>query len=348
MKHRKGRCGMKKFRLGVAALVHDHVWGELRKWQAIPDVEIVAAGDVNPPLLERVQKEFGVPRVYNSWQEMIEKEELDIIQAASENSVAADIVEAAAEKGIHVISEKPMAARLEQANRMVRAAQKAGILLMINWPTAWNPAINTMFRMIKNGDIGEPFYFKWRSAHNGPKEIGCSEYFWRWLYDEEKNGAGALMDYCCYSADMCAYLFGLPKEVTGFRAVLVKDYPVPDDNAIILMKYDKLFGIAEASWSQPTKYITPNPVCYGTEGALAVWNGKVLLMKPGEDVREIEPEPLPEGRRNGPEYMIHCLKTGEKPEGMCSMEVSRDAQEILEAGLISADTGKTVMLPIEG
>ena len=337
---------MAKYKLGVAALVHDHVWGELRKWKAIPDVEIVAAGDVNPPLLQRVKEEFGVRRLYNSWQEMIEKEDLDIIQAASENSIAADIVEAAAAKGIHVISEKPMSARLEQANRMVRAAKEAGTILMINWPTAWSPAVNKMMDMIKSGDIGTPFYFKFRSAHNGPKEIGCSEYFWRWLYDEEKNGAGALMDYCCYSADMNAYLFGLPKEVTGFRAVLIKDYPLPDDNAIILMKYDRAFGVAEACWTQPTKYITPNPICYGTEGALGILEGKVLLLRPGRDIEEITPEPLPEGRRNGPEYLIHCLETGEKPEGMCSMEVSRNAQEILEAGLISADTGKSIKLPL--
>ena len=46
---------------------------------------------------------------------------------------------------------------------------------------------------------------------NGPKEIGCDPRFVEWLYDEEKNGADALMDYCCYSANMCARFLGLPK-----------------------------------------------------------------------------------------------------------------------------------------
>ena len=41
------------------------------------------------------------------------------------------------------------------------------------------------------GEIGKLFYFKQRSAHNGPKEIGCDPHFWHWLYDEELNGAGA-------------------------------------------------------------------------------------------------------------------------------------------------------------
>ena len=100
----------KKYRLGVAAMVHDHVWGELRHWAKQDDVEIVAAGDVNADLREKIQAQYNVPRVYESWQAMIENEDLDIVQAASENSVCADIVEACAAKGIHVISEKPMAA----------------------------------------------------------------------------------------------------------------------------------------------------------------------------------------------------------------------------------------------
>ncbi len=342
----------KKYRVGIASMVHDHIWGEINHWNTVPNAEIVAAGDVNPPLLEKIKEQAGVERLYSSWQEMIEKEELDVVQAGSENNAASDIVEAAAAKGIHVISEKPMSARLSQANRMVAAAKKSGIQLLINWPTAWNPAINTLAKLIHDGAVGKVFHFKWRSAHNGPKEIGCSEYFWKWLYDEEKNGAGALMDYCCYAADMCAYLLGLPKQVMGFRGVFVKDYPVPDDNAVIVMKYDNAFGISEASWTQVVGYITPNPVVYGTEGAIMVSQGKVVLdcheslHKAKSDAEIIEPEPLPEGRRNAPEYLIHCIETGEAIEGLCSAKVSRDAQEILEAGLISADTGKVVNLPV--
>jgi predicted dehydrogenase len=335
----------KTYRVGVAAMVHDHVWGELNYWAKMPNVELVAAGDVNADLRERIQSKFNVPKVYDSWQEMVANEELDIMQAASENSVAADIVEACAAKGIHVISEKPMSATLEQANRMVRATEAAGTQLMINWPTAWNPAIQEMERRILAGDIGQLFYFKQRSAHNGPKEIGCDPHFWGWLYDEEKNGAGALMDYCCYSADMCARFLGLPQQVTGFRAVFVKDYPIPDDNAMIVMKYAHAFGVAEACWTQTVGYATNNPVAYGTEGSLAVSGDKLILQTPG-NVETIEPAALQSPRSSGPEYFIHCLETGEAIEGFCSMQVSRDAQEILEAGKRAADTGQTMNLPL--
>jgi len=338
----------KQYKVGVAAMVHDHVWGELGHWRAHPDAELVAAGDVNADLRERAQREFNVPRVYDSWREMLEREELDIVQAAGENSACADIVEACAAKGIHVVSEKPMAATLAQADRMLKATRDAGTRLMVNWPTAWSAPIQEWERRLLAGDIGAITYLKYRAAHNGPKEIGCDPHFWGWLYDAEKNGAGALMDYCGYSADINARFLGLPSRVTGMRGVFVKDYPVPDDNAIILMQYPRAFGVAEASWTQTSGPAeSANPIAYGTGGALSVSGGKVVLQRPGLSAETIEPPATEAPRRNAPEYLIHCLQTGRPIEGFCAPDVSRNAQEILEAGLRSSDTGRTLALPLE-
>ena len=337
----------KTYKVGVAGLVHDHIWNELQHWRSLPNAEIIAVGDVNAPLRERAQGEFGIGRAYTSWQEMLEHEDLDIVQAAMENNAGADIVEACASKGIHVISEKPMAATLAQANRMAKAAAHAGTLLLINWPTAWSATIQEWERRLLAGDIGQINYLKFRSAHNGPKEIGCSTYFTEWLYNAEKNGAGALIDYCSYGANMNARFLGLPASVTGMRGTLVKDYPVPDDNAIILMQYPHAFGIAEASWTQTVPYAEcANPIAYGTGGSLAVVGDQVHWQRPGQPLESVTPPSTSSPRRNGPEYLLHCLKTNSQIIGFCSPEVSRNAQEILEAGLRAANTGQTQALPL--
>lgn len=337
----------KIYRVGVAEMVHDHVWNELAHWKEQANAELVAAADINKPLTDKAQGEFGIQKTYESWREMLDREELDILQVASPNNEHAEIVLEAAERGIHVICEKPMAARLDQAQAMLAAAEDAGITLLINWPTAWSAAIQDFERRLHAGEIGQVFYFKYRAEHNGPKEIGCSEYFWSWLYDSEKNGAGALMDYCCYAADMAARFFGLPREVMGMRAKFVKDYAVPDDNAEIVMKYAQGFAVAEASWTQRVGYALPNPIAYGTEGALMVQGGKVLLYRPGQREPEtIEPPATVAPKQNGPQYLLHCLETREPVEGFCAAKVCRDAQEILEAGLVSSDTGRTMTLPL--
>ncbi len=329
-------------------MVHDHVWSELRAWQAQPGVEIVAAGDVNARLRERIQSDFGVANVYESWQAMLDAEgdRLDIVQGAAENNVHADIVEACARRGIHVALEKPMAATLDQARRMARAASDAQTTLMINWPTEWGAAYQEVERQILAGELGDIRYFKFRSAHNGPKEIGCDPTFYEWLYDAEKNGAGALMDYCGYGAAMCARFLGRPDSVTGIRAVLAKDYPLPDDNAIIAMQYPDAFGVCEASWTQVVGYVAPNLVAYGSEGGLCVWGDKVHLSRKGQATEIIEPPAPVAPRRSGPEYFLHCLRTGSPIEGACAPDVSLIGQEILEAGLRASDTGQAQTLPL--
>jgi len=114
----------KKYRVGVIGLVHDHIWNLIKGFQVLSNVEVVAAADVNPPLLKKISKEHGVKKTYTSYRQLLDKEEINIVLTGVENSRGADVVEAAAKKGIHVMLEKPMAATLAQADRMVAAAKK--------------------------------------------------------------------------------------------------------------------------------------------------------------------------------------------------------------------------------
>jgi predicted dehydrogenase len=332
------------YRVGVAGLIHDHVWGLVRHWREIEGARLVAAADPNPPLLEKIRSEYGVASTYSSYQEMFDRENLDIVTVATDNAGTVEIVEAAAARGIHVISEKPMAATLAQADRMLEACRRANVQLMINWPTAWSPAIQTLDRLIREGTVGAVHKVKYLAAHQGPKEIGCTHYFYEWLYDAARNGAGALMDYCCYGADMAAHWLGRPESVVGITGTLLKeDFPV-EDNAIILMKYPKAFGVAEASWTQQAPDGGPNPTVFGATGTLSVQGGRLRLARLDREPEFIDADPPSPGKRNGAEYLLSCLRSGTPVEGMCSAETSRNAQEILQRGLESAQTGKAVTL----
>jgi predicted dehydrogenase len=332
------------YRVGVAGLIHDHVWGLVRYWREIEGATLVAAADRNPPLLEKIRSEHGVASTYASYEEMFERENLDIVTVATDNAGTVAIVEAAAARGIHVISEKPMAATLAQADRMIEVCRRASVQLMVNWPTAWSPAIQTLDRLIREGTIGAVHKVRYLAAHQGPKEIGCTHYFYEWLYDPARNGAGALMDYCCYGADMAAHWLGRPESVVGITGTLLKeDFPV-EDNAVILMKYPKAFAVAEASWTQQAPDGGPNPTVFGATGTLSVMGGRVRLARLDREPEFIDADPPSPGKRNGAEYLLSCLRSGTPVEGMCSAETSRNAQEILQRGLESAQTGRAVTL----
>lgn len=332
------------FRVGVAGLIHDHIWSMLRWWKQLDGAELMAAADPNPLLLERCRAEYGIQALYSSAEAMFAAEQLDIVTVATDNAGTAPIVEAAAARGIHVMSEKPMAATLEQATRMTEACRKARVQLMINWPTAWNPAVQTLDRLIRDGAIGAVHKVKYLAAHQGPKEFGCSPYFYGWLYDPERNGAGALMDYCCYGANMAAHWLGRPESVTGIAGTLVKpDFPV-EDNAVLLLKYPHAFGIAEASWTQQATDGSANPSVYGATGTLSVMGNRVRLGRDGREPEWIEPDRPSPGRRNGAEYLVSCLRAGMPVEGFCSPETSLLTQEILQRGLESTQQGRAITL----
>lgn len=332
------------YRLGVAGLVHDHVWDELEKWTATGRVDIVAASDPNGPLRDRISKEFGVGRFFDDAAEMLDQCELDVVQVCTSNAAGADVVVAAAQRGVHVVVEKPLAATLEQADRMLAAAERAKTLLFINWPNRWRPGTAQSWQLIADGVIGEVFNARMRMAHKGPREFGCSDYFCDWLYDSSQNGGGALVDYCSYGAAAFRHLFGMPLAIQAVAARLTKEDISVEDNAAITLIYDKRFVSAEASWSQIPSY--HDAVYMGTTGTLWTDEGKIRIAHAEGEQTEIPIEPLPEGGRSGPEYFLHCLETGEQPSDVCDARVCRDVQEILEAGLLAASTGNRVSLPL--
>jgi len=335
----------KRLKIGVIGLVHDHVWNILDQFKTVENAEVSCAADVNDPLLAKVRA-LGVKNTYKSYEELLAKEEIDAVIVYTENSRHADVTEAAAERGLDVMVEKPMAANLKQAQRMFRVSEKFGVKLMVNYPTAWSPTMRHAYKMAQEGLIGRLYQVRYRAAHEGPKEIGCSRYFYDWLYDEKLNGAGAFMDYCCYGANMCRWILGVPEKALALGGKYVREYLTVEDNAVLLMGYKKAMGIAEASWSQIGEGIPPRYtlVLNGSEGVIAA--GKELKIYTSEKKRweRIEPPPLEEGNRNGPEHFVTCLLKDKPFDDLVSSLYNRDTQCILEAGLISMHEDRAVYL----
>ena len=339
----------KTYRIGLLGLTHDHVWENIKEAMALPNATLVGAADPNLPLLEKFQQVTGVGAVRTDYEALLDTVEMDGILAFGSNHVNCGLTELAASRGLHVMTEKPMAASLAQADRMLVAASKAGTILMVNWPTAWDPTICHALALAKEGAIGRIWQLKWRGGHAGPKEVGCTPYFYNWLYDGQENGAGVLFDYCGYGASMAIQFIGLPSEVMAIAGRLVKSYIPVDDNAIVALQYHNANAVIETSWSEPISHHPPHDlILYGTGGVMIAreLGGVVIYSQAKPDGITYDPPALQAPTRNGPEYFVHCMETGTPPEGMCSAEASRRAQEIMEAALISARSGRRVALPL--
>jgi len=338
------------FRVAVLGLTHDHVWNNLHELQTSGRGALVAAADPHPPLLDRVKQLYGCP-VYSDHEALLEREQLDAVYVFADNATGASLAEVAASRGLHVLIEKPMAASLEGADRMLAAAQRSGARLMINWPFAWWPQLQHALHLARAGAVGDIWQVKYRAAHAGPREIGCSTYFCDWLYDHQRNGAGAFMDYCCYGAVLARCLLGMPSRVTGVAARLCKQDMLVEDNAILIMAYARALAVAEGSWTQIGKLTGYLTAIYGNRGTLIVEPraGGRLLLATAEmpDGQPVDLPPTVPEMRSASDHFLNALATGQPFTDLCTARTCRDTQEILEAGLTAIDQGREVSLPLK-
>ena len=212
-----------------------------------------------------------------SYDELLEREDLDIVSCTTENARHAEVVEAAAARGLHVLVEKPMAASLAQAERMVAAASFAGVKLFLNWPSSWQPPLQHAIKLAREGFIGQVYEARYRGGHTGPRDLGCSPYFYSWLYDAELNGGGASADYLGYGTGFVYDVLGMPSAVVGLAGRLVQDFITVDDNARLLLEYHRAMALVEGSWTQARPLPGAAAIC-GTEGNLVVEYGGDLTL----------------------------------------------------------------------
>lgn len=334
------------YRLAVIGLVHDHVWNELKQWKQTGRVDLTAICESDPALIQRARSEFGMTEFYSDPAEMLASGRIDIVQICTSNAAGLDAVRVAADAGTHAVIEKPLAANLSQAESMLGIVENAGVRLFVNWPFRWRTPTLQAWEMVRNGLVGQIFNAKIRMAHRGPREFGCSDQFCGWLYDAEQNGAGALIDYCCYGAVASRYLFGMPQSVQAFAARLTKTDISVEDNASLMMIYPDCYVTAEASWSQIPGY--HDSVYLGTQGSLWTERGRLLLATDEDHVEEITVNPLVESQISGPACFLDCLERELDFPDVCDPVLCRDAQEILQAGLDSNEQGTRLDLPLSG
>ena len=334
-------------RIGIIGLSHDHIWDVLPDLAANEDVELVAAASAQLPLLERVKKEYGVAP-YPDAAEMAAGETLDAVYIYGNNRASAEEGAKALERGWHVLIEKPLAADLEGARQLMQVADTSGRRLMVNWPIAWWPPLQHALKLAQAGEIGELWQVRYRAAHQGPKEMGASEYFCDWLYDPERNGGGALIDYCCYGAVLSRVLLGRPHSVTAVTGNLVKPGLDAEDNAVLLLQYPEALCMAEASWTQIGKLTSYVTVLHGTEGTIVVEPEQGRLLLATEKKPEGNEVPVPESAahlQNPTAHFLWGIENDEAFQSLCRPGNNVDVQEILQAGIKAATSGARVDLP---
>jgi len=117
---------------------------------------VVAAADPSPEA-RRAAGEMGVERVMEDFRDLVADPEVEVVDLLTQPTVREEAVRVAAEHGKHLVTEKPLASSVEEAERMVAIAREGGILLAVHQNYRWMPAPFVARNIVAAGWIGSPY-----------------------------------------------------------------------------------------------------------------------------------------------------------------------------------------------
>jgi predicted dehydrogenase len=337
-------------RVAVVGLEHGHVEGFLSSLGQHSDVQLVGIADADSSLIAKYQQKYNLDAslFFKSEANMIEVRRPDAVLVYTSIAQHRPAIDIAAQYGVSVMVEKPLAVSYEDALHIQDVANKFHIRVLTNYETTWYASNHAAYEQLQNGQLGQLRKLVVHDGHQGPKEIGVPLEFLNWLTDPAQNGAGALFDFGCYGVDLATWLMHgeMPETVT---AVLNHDKPdeyrAVDDDATVVLQYPHAQAVIMASWNWP--FGRKDMEVYGANGyAITVeQNGLRVRHQHDNSERGEQAEGLPSNQRDSLSYLASVLKGKLDPkEDLSSLETNVKVVQILDAAKQSARTGQAVRL----
>ena len=165
-------------------------------------VELVAFCDLIIERAEKAAKEYGTPdaKVYTDYKELLADPEIDAVHVLTPNVAHCEISVAALEAGKHVLCEKPMAATIEDAKRMIEARDRTGKMLTIGYQYRHFPVNQVAKKVVDDGWLGDVYYAE--ATYLRRRGVPT----WGVFTDKSKQGGGPLIDIGTHALDLTLYL----------------------------------------------------------------------------------------------------------------------------------------------
>ncbi len=244
--------------VGVGGISHSHI----DAWEKMEDAELIAMCDIRP---ERMEK-FPDKHRYTDFDEMLNNEEFDIIDICLPTYLHADFAVKAMERGINVITEKPISLKEEDIDRVYKTAEKNNVKFMVAQVLRFWPEYELLKEIYETKKYG-------KLLSGTMTRLGCyPRWSWDgWMMDEKRSGL-VPFDLHIHDLDFMVYAFGMPKVAHQFRSKL------PDQD-FISISYD--FGDfqinSEASWYATSYPFTAEFRFQFEDAVVANENGKMLI-----------------------------------------------------------------------
>jgi predicted dehydrogenase len=226
---------MPKRKLNVALIgydfmgrAHSNAWRQVTRFFkdiAFEPVLKVLVGRTESRLIE-ARDRLGFEQHATRWQDVLEREDIDVVDICTPGDSHAEIAIAAAAARKSILCEKPLANTVADAERMLDAVTKAGVVHMVCHNYRRCPAVALAKQIIDEGGIGDIHHYRgvylqdWIVDPSFPRV---------WRLQKSRAGSGALGDILSHTLDLSRHLVGEPIAVSGSLKTFVSERPLVDD-----------------------------------------------------------------------------------------------------------------------
>ena len=337
---------------------------------SLPNARLIAVHDINATGAEEQAAELGA-RSYGTLAGLLGDPEVDAVTIATPHPLHMPVALEAFDRRKHVLTEKPIAATLTQADEMVAAARKAGVTLGVVFQHRFRPEINRMHELIQEGALGKLYRTTLvQAAFRAQAYYDSGD--WRGTWDGE--GGGVLLNQGIHQVDILQWLGGMPTTVIGQVSTLMHDIEV-EDSASALLEYENgAHGFLHCNTVQgPTR---TRLELWGDKGGVVVTNDSARFYKPEVGLREfnrrehgkrsakpdvaVGPLPAAEGAIPGERPAIEVSTADHQDviadfaqaiiddrEALAPGEEGVKGLELAAAVIYSGCTGRPAMLPLD-
>jgi len=314
---------MKK--LGVA-VVGTGFWGKnhARVYRELEETDLLAVCDIDAGRARAVADQFGA-KSYTNVRKMLKNEEIKAVSVCTWSTSLARVATEAANAGKHVLVEKPMAASVRQAEKLLEAAKKNHVHLTVGFLMRFIPGLQHMKKAVEEKRIGELVSATAKRVSEWPERIG---------------DVGVVKDTAIHDIDVMLYLFNKDPIAVYAKTGSMRNKKFEDYAQIMLTFEDGKTAFIESNWLTP--YKTRILIATGSEAIISLdYITQELRI---EDAKQaVQPRyPTTEPLKLELRHFANCVLGKEKP--LITGSDGLRALRIAESALKSSASGKIVKL----
>jgi predicted dehydrogenase len=258
---------MNKIRIGFLGVAHFHADNYAVAIKKLPNCEVVAVYEEDKDLAKEFSKKFNV-NYYENIDQLLKRDDIDAVIITAENVKHHEYAVKAAEARKHILCEKPIATTVEDADDMIKRAEKAGVKFQTCFVMRYHSTSILVKNLIDEGRIGRVV------ASIGTNKLNSSlPLLRRWFTDAILSGGGAVMDHTVHLADLIRWYTNSEAAMvyTEIGKNVNKSINVEDNFLTTLIMENGAVGHIDGSWSYAAGLYTWGDVTMevlGTEGVI--------------------------------------------------------------------------------